>query len=316
MPPKKLTKTTSSRVRPKRLVNSTRTTSTQPPDQPQPDTSTNNNAENWIDMDGSESSSTEIESNTNIQSKSKPKLQIFKGFEDRVSIENWLKRFEMIAKYYSYTNKDKVVMLGNYLEDDALNWYIENSNDFNFDNLKVKLIARFGIETVEPIVEFFNLKYDIKSGIKEYFESKRRYGNSAKLTEQQMIPIMIQGLHPKMIDSFVAVKPQTFSEFYTIAKTAENNFKRNSNFSSKNVENRVKNIPNNEQTKIKKKPPNPCKICEGLGHKNRFHWAQDCRNKSTKTNTNTVSNPKINVIQNETNNALQSENDINKIDLN
>jgi hypothetical protein len=38
------------------------------------------------------------------------------------------------------------------------------------------LIARLGLETVEPIVEFVNLKYYTKTGIKEYFESKRRFG--------------------------------------------------------------------------------------------------------------------------------------------
>jgi hypothetical protein len=103
----------------------------------------------------------------------------------------------------------------------------------------------------------------LKTGIKNYFESKRRYGILAKLNEQQMIPLMIQGLHPKMIDNFVAVKPQTFAEFYTIAKTAENNFKRNfnANFQTQKYNFKTKT---NEQTiaKTKKKPPNPCRICE------------------------------------------------------
>jgi hypothetical protein len=66
-------------------------------------------------------------------------------------------------------------MLGNYLEDDALNWYIENKDNSNYNELKEKLINRFSVKTVEPIVEFFNLKYDSKSGIKEYFEKKRRF---------------------------------------------------------------------------------------------------------------------------------------------
>jgi len=56
-----------------------------------------------------------------------------------------------------------------------------------------------------PIVEFVKLKYDTKRVFNEkYFEDKRRYGILAKLTE--IISLMIQGLHPKMINSFVAVK--------------------------------------------------------------------------------------------------------------
>jgi hypothetical protein len=221
----------------------------------------------------------------NLATKSKPKIQILKGLGDKVSIENWLKRFKMLSNFYKWDENNKIVMLGNYLEDDALNWYIENYENCSFSEIEFKLIARFGVETVEPIIEFVNLKYDFKTGIKNYFESKRRFGVLAKLSEEQMIPIMVQGLHPKMIDNFTAVKPKTFAEFYSIAKTAENNFKRNSHFQSQKFNSKAKS---NEQTftKSKKKPPNACMICEKLGFKNRFHWAQDCRNK-TKFQTQT-----------------------------
>ena len=269
-------------------------------------------------IESSESTDSESEIFEQISSKNKPKIQIFKGFNDRITIENWLKRYEMISKFYNFNNKNKVIILGNFLEDEALNWYVENCNDYDFESLKIKLIARFGIETVEPIVEFFNLKYNIKTGIKSYFEEKRRYGVSAKLTEIQMIPIMIQGLHAKMIDSFVAVKPKTFSEFYSIAKTAENNLKRN-NFQFNNYKsNENKNFNSkSEQIKTKKKPPNPCKICEGLGHKNRYHWAQDCRNKSANNSNNSNHKPKVNSIDKNSNyESNQIENDISNINLN
>ena len=80
----------------------------------------------------------------------------------------------------------------------------------------------------------------------------------SKLSVTQMIPIMINGLHPKMIDSFVAVKPKTFTEFYNIAKTSENNFKRNfnQNFNQKQVD---KNKQNKAQpfNKTQKKAAQP-----------------------------------------------------------
>ena len=89
----------------------------------------------------------------------------------------------MISNFYKWREPKRVVMLGNYLEDDALNWYIENTDTDNWETVKEKLISRFGVQTVEPIVEFFNLKYDLKVGIKEYFEQKRRFGVLARLTE-------------------------------------------------------------------------------------------------------------------------------------
>ena len=242
-------------------------------DQNQPSTSATNHV---VDVDDSD---TETDHSSHRSSSSKPKIQIFKGLNDKVSIENWIKRFEMLAVYHKWSDTRKGIMLGNFLEDDALNWYIENYENDNYVELKFKMLSRFGLETVEPIIEFVNLKYDIKTGIKDYFETKRRLGVLAKLTEAQMIPLLIHNLHPKMADCFTAVKPKTFAEFYSIAKTAENNMKRN--FLQKpDTSNYVKPKTDQTRNQNKRKPPNPCKICENKGFKNRYHWSQDCRNKS------------------------------------
>ena len=259
------------------------------------------------------SSDTEMEAPAVVSTKSKPKLQIFKGVGDKVSIENWIKRFEMLSIHYKWVESEQVIMIGNYLEDDAMNWYIENCSDNNFSNLKHKLISRFGLETVEPIVEFINTKYDIKNGVKEYFETKRRLGIAAKLTEEQMIPLMVHNLHPKMVDCFTAVKPKTFSEFYAIAKTSENNLKRNQ-FIKPNENPKFKPKTNPQfNDKNKRKPPNPCKICENLGFKNRFHWGNDCRNRKPINPQNQTNAKTVNTIEKNSDNP---ENDINNIDLN
>lgn len=279
----------------------------------------------------------------------KPKLQTFKGQDDKVSIENWLKRFEMLSNYYNWSERKRILMLGNYLEDDALNWYIENTDSVDYFELKEKLINRFGVQTVEPIVEFFNLRYDSKIGIKEYFEQKRRFGVLAKLTEQQMIPIMIQGLHPKMINNFIAVKPKSFAEFYQIAKTAEDNYKRsleninrnkfssnfqtnrnnsshsnnnfrsNSNFRPNNNSNPNHHFRTNSSLKASYRPnnggkiSNPCKYCENLGFKNRYHLESNCYYKNRAQNTQ----PKqINLVENESEDIDEGFQAINSINLN
>ena len=270
--------------------------------------STNNNTTpgNTVDID---SSDTEIDEQTHKSApNSKPKLQIFKGQNDKVTVENWFKRFEMLSKFYKWSDSQELVMLGNYLEDDALNWYIENYQDKIYSELKDKMNSRFGLETVEPIVEFVNLRYDFKTGIKEYFETKRRLGVAAKLTESQMIPLLILNLPNKMAECFTAVKPSTFAEFYAIAKTAENNFKK-SNFVKQNSNVKPNNVQGN--VKSKRKPPDPCRICEKLGFKNRYHWSQDCRNKGKTQPQNQNQQKSITNCE-----LTQSENDLTKIDLN
>ena len=75
----------------------------------------------------------------------------------------------------------------------ALNYYIENyTNDWL--ELKSKLLIRLDHETLHPIVELFNKKYDIKTGIRTYFDVKRGLGTLAKLSEEQIVPLMILGL--------------------------------------------------------------------------------------------------------------------------
>ena len=66
----------------------------------------------------------------------------------------------MLANFYKWVESNRIVMLGNYLEDNALSWYIENYENYSFNEIECKLIARFGIEILKPIVEFVNLKYD------------------------------------------------------------------------------------------------------------------------------------------------------------
>ena len=220
-----------------------------------------------------------------FSSHSKINVQVYKGLNDKLTIENWFKRFEIISDYYKWNNDKKIIMLGNYLEDDALNWYLENLEINDWNELKENLISRFSLGSADPMIEFVEYKYDFKVGIKDYFEKKRRLGILAKLNESQIIPIMIQGLNYQFKSHFVTVQPKSYSEFYRIAKAIEDNL--NDNF-----KNRIK-IKNNTIKKsseikslIKKKPPSACRICESLGYKNRFHWANECKNKNKNQNSN------------------------------
>ena len=83
-----------------------------------------------------DNSSDKEQTSTVSSTKSKLKIQVYKGLGDKVSIENWLKRYEMLANFYKWSESEKIVMLGNYLEYDAMNWYIENYNDSDYLDLK------------------------------------------------------------------------------------------------------------------------------------------------------------------------------------
>ena len=87
-----------------------------------------------------------------MQQNSKPKIQVFKGLNDKISIENWLKLFEIISNNFNWNEKDKVIRLSFYLQDDALNFYIENCTH-DYDEPTAKLINRFGHKSMKSIIE-------------------------------------------------------------------------------------------------------------------------------------------------------------------
>ena len=239
-----------------------------------------------------------LEEQTTYPISTRPTLQPFDGKSDAFPIENWLNRYQHIATHHAWNEEKRCLMLGNYLKDDALAWYLDSSDIQSWDALRTKIIQRFGVPTVEPIVDFFYLKYDPKLGFKDYFEKKRRLGNLSKLSSEQMIPIMVQGLTQNMISVFTTVKPKTLDEFYQIGQTAEKNCNRfKPILSDKKFDQKPKHYTN--------KPPRPCKICEKLGYQGRYHWMSDCRNKGK-----SPSNKSANIVK------TDSENDITSITLN
>lgn len=63
---------------------------------------------------------------------------------------------------------------------------------------------------------------------------------------------------------------------------------------------------------IKKKPPSACRICESLGYKNRFHWANECKNKNKNQNANTKQAPNTFTKHKQANIIGRNETDLNE----
>jgi hypothetical protein len=122
----------------------------------------------------------------------------------------------------------------------------------------------------------------------------------ANLSEKHIISTLIDGLPQSMIEKFITVRPQSYSEFYFIAKKAEESFKDNPKYFNKNIKNKFSKTVNLNKSKVK--PPKPCYICEKLGFKNRFHWVNECRNKNklniqNQSKSNSINSKSINFIQ-------------------
>ena len=133
----------------------------------------------------SSSSSTKYQQNPMFfpQSHKEPKFQKYKGPSSDIAIENWIKAYELIAKHYKWDEKDKVIYLTNYLKGEALNWFMESSDDEDeWEEVKENLIDSYGNQTCDPTKAMVELIYDSKIGIKRYFEEKKKPGVRAKMS--------------------------------------------------------------------------------------------------------------------------------------
>lgn len=208
----------------------------------------------------------------------------FDGDKCEISIENWIDRFEELTKGRNLSDQQKIIMIGNYLKDEALDWYMsvrKHHDSITFEKLRSLFLNRFALKLVAPVLEFSRHKYDSSKGVLEYYKNKRRLGTLAGLSEDHIVSFMIDGLPPFLAAAFVAIEPQSMDDFLRIATKAEANFKqreaRNSNQS--NLKRSHHKMHSNTGSSMPK-PPSPCRICENLGYKNRFHWANDCRNRN------------------------------------
>jgi len=226
---------------------------------------------------------------SSIQSVNDPSIAVdtillpdFNGDNCEISIENWIDRFEELAELKNLNEHRMIAVLGNFLKKEALEWYMTTrklNRNMSYDMLKKLFIDRFGLRLTSPITEFTHLKYDPSKGILDYYKNKRRLGILAGLSENHIISLMIDGLPLNLSSAFISVVPHSMDQFFEIASRAEMNFKLRENRMNSNLNKRI--APRSFSAKFpkKRKPPSPCRICENMGLKNRFHWSNDCFNR-------------------------------------
>lgn len=157
----------------------------------------------------SDESSTRYQLNYKFESnkQKEPKIQKYKDPETEVSIENWLKAYELVSNYFNWKDYEKVVYLTNYLKGEALNWFIETLDETKeWSEVKNNLTDRFSTLTCDPTKAMVELTYDPKIGIKKYFEEKKKLGVKAKMNKEQILSLMKLGLNHEMKSYFISTK--------------------------------------------------------------------------------------------------------------
>ena len=152
----------------------------------------------------------------------RPKLQKFNGIDKSVTIENWLKLYEASATRYNWSANEMLSLLGEYLEKEALNFYLDCLDSSDWNTIKIKLNTRFGVKTTEPIVEFDRLKFYQTKDVDDYFEKKR--AGLADLSESHAVALMIEHLSDDLKRCFIGHQAKLIVSFSLLLKLLNINF--------------------------------------------------------------------------------------------
>lgn len=233
-------------------------------------------------------------------SKSKPKLQKFSGVKSKIKITSWLSLFEVVAVGQEITeDKGKAVLLMEYLEDEALQFFADeiaaNIATITWVSVSDKLTKRFGEHTIDPVLAASRRHW--KRGqetVQEYYEDKMYLLRKTGLSDASMAEVLTDGMPFAFRNNLISATITTPSEWLSKAVRLESSFSTNPRSDhTKPVAAMASDGHRRDKPKSKRQPPGPCKYCKAIGRTDQQanHWQSDCKNKpQQKESTNGQTN--------------------------
>ena len=125
---------------------------------------------------------------------------IFKNIKGRnpsnLSIKHWFKAFELVAEHFTWNDRQKLIYLSNYLEDEALNWYLDSLDNYTcYQEAKEDMINQFVEVLSNSLGLVMKVKYEYKLGIQKYFEEIRKYATLANIKMEDILSLLKKPTH-------------------------------------------------------------------------------------------------------------------------
>ena len=253
-----------------------------------------------------------------------PKLSPFTGMNDKVLIDRWIAIFDFTIADKFKTDIERIKGLSSYLKDEALNWFadsiIPDATQLTWSDVKTRIIQRFGMSELHPLITAQRRKLMPKESVKDYFEDKMRYLRRAKLDEEAMAASLTEGMPYSYKVGLHAAQLKTTNNWIAVALSLEKDQEWNRSRPHQSSHSKpTVHFHTDDQIPSNSEQPRPlnyqkhrrnrdyvprCQICKRQGRK-EFHWHRDCPlNKShDSTLSPSDSHPQSNVIVKTTNHA-------------
>jgi hypothetical protein len=134
-------------------------------------------------------------------------LVLYNG-KNKILVSNWLNLFEVVVSKVT-DDKDKIVKLMSYMDDDALEFYANKVapylSSLTWAQTRGLFEKHFGTSTITPIVAVTRRRLTKSDTIKSYYDDKMAYLEKTGLSEEHMADHLTEGLPENYKSHFYAV---------------------------------------------------------------------------------------------------------------
>ena len=227
------------------------------------------------------------------------KIDRFSGNDPEIMTDRWISLFDVVVLQVPIDSQ-RVQLLMQYLRSEALNWYADEIAPqigiITYEKCKQLFIRRFGIPIVDPVVSAQRRRLQRNETVKEYFDAKMTFLRRSTLTPHSQAAQLTEGMPYHFRPSLIAANPQDPISWLYVAQQLEESSKHFPKAKESRQNKQVNHFTNQNKNKFSdRKPPKPCRFCQGVGL-TEWHWHSDCPRRSSQTReteqneTNQISN--------------------------
>lgn len=205
----------------------------------------------------------------------------YDGTEKELRVQTWLRLYEVHTDGQS--DKERINLLMYSLLGPAWEWYGDEIAGHPtiklWETVKTKMIKRFGVSTATPLIDAQRRYLKREETVEQYFRDKMRLLRQTKLSEEEIIQQLTEGMPISWKMTITASRPTDTSSWVEIAQQIETHQKSQyrKQFAVNTKHQRNKSFAVTTSTR----PRTPCQYCLKRG-KEEFHWHRECPNNTSR----------------------------------
>lgn len=197
-----------------------------------------------------------------------------------VSIESWLKIYELLTT--NYTDEEKVRRLPLSLKGSAFEWFASDiiGQSLTWTQVKNRMTLRFIRATAKPLIQANRLHLKLGENVETYFNKKTKLLKQTTLSDPEICDLLTEGLPEHWRNRLFGIEIRSLNQWINLASELELMMNRQKPTHKQHKTFYTEQSTSKHSTSDGNKRPNtPCRYCKDKGQ-TIYHWHRECPNRS------------------------------------